>query len=199
MGGPAAGALRGAGARRRRRLRHRAHPALLADAHALGSGVELVGADLDPTLVRYAAQLAAEDDLPARFVVVDALAPGGVVEQPERTIVISSGLLHHLDPPALRTFLARQADLGVAAFAHWDPVPGPWAVLGAWAFHRARMREPLSRHDGVASVRRAHPAPVLLAAAAGCAAYEVACVDPPRWHPPLASALRPITGVRRAP
>jgi len=83
----------------------------------------------------------------------------------------------------------------VAAFAHWDIVPSRWSTLGAWVFHRARMREPLSRHDGVLSARRAHPAPVLVAAAAaGAPGYLARVVEESRWHPRALDVLRPLVG-----
>lgn len=161
---------------------------------ALGPDVELVGVDLDRTLVEAATALAAAEGLACRFVAADAFAPGGVVADPARTVVISAGLLHHLDADGLRAFLGAQCALGVAAFAHWDPVPGPLAVLGARVFHRARMREAVSRHDGVLSVRRAHPA-VVLRAAAEHPDYEVACADPRSAL--SVQVLRPLVGVRR--
>ncbi len=166
----------------------------LAATGALGPHVELVGVDLDRTLVGAAAVLAREEGLACRFVAGDAFAPAGVVEDPARTVVVSSGVLHHLTADGLRAFLGAQCALGVAAFVHWDPVPGPLAVLGARVFHRARMREPLSRHDGVLSVRRAHPA-ALLRAAAAHPDYVVTCDDPASAL--SARVLRPLVGVRR--
>lgn len=161
---------------------------------ALGPDVELVGVDLDRTLVETATMLAAAEGLRCTFVAADAFAPAGVITDPARTVVISTGVLHHFGAEGLRDFLGAQSALGVAAFVHWDPVPGPLAVLGAWIFHRARMREPLSRHDGVLSVRRAHPA-ALLRAAAAHPDYDVSCTDP---RSALSSrVLRPLVGVRR--
>lgn len=166
----------------------------IAATAALGPDVELVGVDLDRTLVASAAALAAEEDLPCRFLAADAFAPGGVIADPDRTVVISAGLLHHLQGEDLAAFFAAQTRLGVAAFVHWDPVPGPWSVLGARVFHRARMREPVSRHDGVLSVRRSHRAADLLAAAQH-PDYDVACADPRRAL--TTHVVRPLVGVRR--
>ena len=59
------------------------------------------------------------------------------------------------------------------------------------------MREAVSRHDGVLSARRAHPAATLLAAArAGADEYHVSCADTPAWRPSLVHVLRPIVGIR---
>lgn len=167
-------------------------------AHAGWEDVELVGVDLDATLVAEATRLAEVESLDCRFVVGDAFAPGVAIDDPQRTIVISSGLLHHVPVDGLARLFGVQEALGVAAFAHWDPAPGPWSTFGAWIFHRARMRDPLSRHDGVLSVRRAHPAAVLAdAARAGAPSYDVSVAADPGWLSSLAEIVRPVVGVRR--
>lgn len=170
----------------------------LAASGALGPRVELVGVDTNAVLVDYAIGLTGAEQLGCRFVRGDAFAPGAAVDDPGRTVVISAGLLHHLTALELQDFFAAQSALGVARFAHWDLDPVGWAVLGAWVFHRARMREPLSRHDGVLSARRAHPARTLVSAAvAGAAHYEISCEDGSRWWPAVADVLRPVSGIRR--
>lgn len=167
----------------------------VAATKALGTGVELVGFDLNQTLVTEAARLADLERLDCRFIQGDAFAPGVGVEDGSRTIIISSGLMHHLAPPDLPEFFAAQQRLEVAAFAHWDIAPCRWSTIGAWIFHQARMREPISRHDGVLSARRAHPASVLLAAAnQGASAYRTYVDEGPRWQPRALDVLRPIVG-----
>lgn len=169
----------------------------LAAADPLGPGVEYVGADLNPVLVAEASRLAAREGLRCRFVCADAFDPRtGVTAAGDRTLVVSSGVLHHLPADDLANFFAGQQRLGVAAFAHWDIAPCLWSTLGAWVFHQARMREPVSRHDGVLSARRAHPASVLEAAArAGAPAYDVAVLEGPRWYPRALDVLRPVVGI----
>jgi len=168
----------------------------LAAHKPLGPNVELVGVDLNRTLITRAAELAKAEALDCRFVAGDAFEPGVAGGGETATVVVSSGLLHHLRAADLPGFFAAQRQLGVAAFAHWDIDPGPWTTLGAWVFHQARMREPVSRHDGVLSARRAHPADVLLAAArAGAPDYDPACADGAPWWPRLSDVLRPVTGV----
>ncbi|MEI7058632.1 methyltransferase domain-containing protein [Nocardioides sp. CCNWLW239] len=164
----------------------------------LPARVELVGVDLNPLLVDEAARLATVEGLRCRFVTGDAFEPGLAVDDGGRTIVVSSGLMHHLGPPELSEFFAAQARLEVAAFAHWDIAPCLWSTVGAWIFHQARMREPISRHDGVMSARRAHPAETLLAAAGqGAPDYLVEVREGSRWHPKALDVLRPLVGVRR--
>jgi SAM-dependent methyltransferase len=169
----------------------------LAACSALGPDVELVGVDLNPVLVTAARGLAAREGLACRFVQGDALRPGVAVQDGASCVVISSGLLHHLPESALAEFFAAQARLGVAAFAHWDIAPCLWSTLGAWVFHCARMREPVSRHDGVLSARRAHPAAALAAAAqSGAPGYDIQVLEGSRWHPRALDVLRPVVGAR---
>jgi hypothetical protein len=122
--------------------------------------------------------------LMCRFIRGDAFEPAVAIDDGAGSIVISSGLMHHRPASGLAEFFAAQARLRVAAFVHWDIAPCLWSTIGAWVFHQARMREPVSRHDGVLSARRAHPAAVLQAAApAGAPAYDVRVLEGPRWHP----------------
>ncbi|HEY0889492.1 MAG TPA: class I SAM-dependent methyltransferase [Nocardioides sp.] len=158
-------------------------------------GVELVGVDLNRALVNEARRLASVEQLDCNFIAGDAFAPGVAINDPSRTIVISTGLLHHLDLRELVELFSVQARLGVAGFAHWDIAPCVWSTVGAWVFHQARMREPVSRHDGVMSARRAHCAEALLAAAhAGAPEYAPSVIEGSRWHPRAIDVLRPITG-----
>jgi SAM-dependent methyltransferase len=170
----------------------------LAAAPRLGAEVQLVGVDLNPVLIARARDLVAQEKLDCEFINGDAFQPHVAIENPARTIVISSGLMHHIPQRELPDFFAAQADLAVAAFAHWDITPCLWSTLGAWVFHQARMREPVSRHDGVVSARRAHPAATLQAAAeAGAPRYGVRVDEGPRWHPASLDVLRPLVGIRR--
>ena len=160
--------------------------------------VELVGVDLNPVLVDEARRLAALEGLGCTFVAGSAFEPGLAIADGARTIVVPTALMHHLGPDALAGFLSAQDRSGVAAFAHWDIAPCGWSTMGAWIFHQARMREPVSRHDGVLSARRAHPARTLLdAARAGAPAYDCQVREGGRWHPRALDVLRPLVGIRR--
>lgn len=172
----------------------------LAAHQVLGAGVELVGVDLNRPLAHRAAALADAEGLTCRFIAGNALAPGVAVDEAVKSIVISTGLVHHLPAEDLPGFFAAQQRLGVAVFAHWDLDPSPWTTLGAWIFHYGRMREPVSRHDGVLSARRAHRAATLLdAARAGAPQYRLSCNDAPAWRPRISNVLRAVTGVLRSP
>ncbi|WP_232792080.1 MULTISPECIES: hypothetical protein [Amycolatopsis] len=90
--------------------------------------------------------------------------------------------------------LRAQDRAGTEAFVHYDLAATRLAPFGAWLFHRARMREPLGRHDGVASARRAHSDTVLLSAAqaAGMATFFF---EATRYTNPLCAAMRPVVGL----
>lgn len=163
----------------------------------LPNDVNLVGVDLNPVLIEEARRLATVEELDVRFEHGDAFDVARVGLDPSRTVVISSGLLHHFSEDELAGFFAAQAHAGFAGFAHFDIAPCLWSTIGAWVFHRARMREPVSRHDGVLSARRAHSAQVLMAAAhSGAAEYQVEVLEGSRWHPRALDVLRPIVGWR---
>ena len=159
------------------------------------AGVELVGVDHDRRLVDWARELARADRCRADFLVGDALAPGVAIEDPTATVIISSGVLHHVAGRDLAAFFAGHEAAGVAGFAHYDPEPGWLTSAGSWLFHRARMREAVSRHDGNLSMRRAHPSRALLdAVRVGAPSYAAACDG----GQSLSRVLRPVVGVRES-
>jgi len=153
---------------------------------ALGADVEVSGCDLDRVLIDEARRLADAEGLRCRFAVGDAF------DLPEAAdVYLSSGLLHHLRVEALPAFFAAQAE--AKAFVHWDIAPTYLAALGAWVFHRARMRDPLARHDGVRSVQRAHcDADLLGAAATGVPRMASALHGVPRSRVPVLDVIRPL-------
>ena len=162
----------------------------LARSNAL-PGVELVATDLNSDLVEMGRELARLDNCRVRFEVADAL---DVAADGPPTILMSTGLLHHLSPDRLASFMARHEQRPVLAFLHYDPEPGWLTNLGSWLFHLTRMREPISRHDGNLSMRRAYPAERLRAIAARSApSFSTVCVG---GQSPL-RVWRPLIGVRR--
>lgn len=162
----------------------------LAATGALGPGVELIGVDLDAALVGEADRLARAEGLDCRFV------HGNAFDLPEvATVYVSTGVLHHFRGRALTEFFEAQADSPALAFCHFDIAATGLAPIGAWMFHRARMRHPLGRHDGVVSARRAHSDETLLRAA------SVPGIRPLVYEPrflvnPFCTTLRPVIGVR---
>lgn len=142
----------------------------LAAHGRLGRDVELIGCDMNRGLLDPARALAEEEALGCDFRLANAFK----LEQPAH-VFMSTGVLHHFRGPALGTFFANQSK--AHAFIHYDMQASLVSPFGSWIFHRARMREPLARHDGVASAVRAHPTAALLAAASAQAGFACADVD----------------------
>ena len=163
----------------------------LAASGALGADVELLGVDLNPTLIAEASRLAADEGLRRDFMCADAFA---LVE--DATVYISSGVLHHFPADALSAFFQAQDRPGTAGFVHYDIAATRLAPIGAWVFHRARMREPLGRHDGVASARRAHGDRTLLSTAGQVAGMDVFLFEPVRHTNPFCAGMRPVLGIK---
>ncbi|MFJ9432533.1 methyltransferase domain-containing protein [Streptomyces sp. NPDC101490] len=160
---------------------------------ATGPAVELIGVDYHAALVAEADRLAQAEGLACRFVQGDAFA----LDEPA-TVYISSGVLHHFRGPDLDAFFrAQSADRsGAAAFCHFDIAATGLAPVGAWIFHRARMRDPLGRHDGVVSARRAHDDRTLLRAAAHAKGLVPLVYEPRTRSNPFCTTLRPVLGIR---
>ncbi|MER7582987.1 class I SAM-dependent methyltransferase [Kitasatospora sp. NPDC097691] len=162
----------------------------LAATGALGPDVEIVGVDLNAALVGEADRLARAEGLDCRFV------HGNAFELPEAaTVYVSTGVLHHFGAAALGEFFRAQAASPALAFCHYDIAATRLAPIGAWVFHRARMRHPLGRHDGVVSALRAHPDEVLLRAAA-VPGMRALMYEPRGLSNPFCTTLRPVLGVR---
>ncbi|MFT3772841.1 MAG: class I SAM-dependent methyltransferase [Minicystis sp.] len=158
----------------------------LAAHGRLGRDVDLIGCDMNPALVHAAQRLAEEESLACDLRLANAFR----LDEPAH-VYISTGVVHHFRGPALDAFFAGQR--GARAFLHSDTQPSPLSPLGAWLFHRARMREPLARHDGVVSARRAHPASTLLAAARAGTGFTAAPFDEARSFASV--ILRPMHAV----
>lgn len=164
----------------------------LAASGVLGD-VELVGVDFNPALAAEATRLAAEERLPCTFVRGDAFS---LAE--DATVYVSCGVLHHFPVDQLAGFFRAQDRPGTQAFVHYDIAATRLAPFGAWLFHRARMREPLGRHDGVMSARRAHSDETLLTAAAHARGMDTFLFESFRYTNPFCAAMRPVIGIRPA-
>lgn len=171
---------------------------ILAATQALGPGVEFFGLDFNTLLIDAAQRLALVENVPVTFLVGDALDPGVSMDRPERSIMVSSGVLHHLGSDHLPDFFRATADSGVAAFAHFDINPGLWADIGGWVLHHTRMREPISRHDGTMSMKRALSSDALLALATEAMddQYRLRCDQVTNLYPRPEQIVRPIMGLR---
>jgi SAM-dependent methyltransferase len=164
----------------------------LAARGALGDDVELVGCDYNRAFVEAAGAAAREEGLRCRFLVANAFT----LAEPA-TVFLSTGVVHHFRGADLTSFFARQAAAGAAAFLHFDIKPTYLAGIGAWVFHQARMREALSRHDGVLSALRAHSGETLLSAARE-GARELSCglFDARIGLFPITRVMHAVVGMR---
>jgi SAM-dependent methyltransferase len=160
-------------------------------AHSRWDDVELWGADYNATLIAEARRLAEAERLPCRFAVANAFQ----LEQPG-TVILSTGVIHHFRGEGLVELFRQHEQPAVRAFVHFDFQPSAMAAVGAWVFHLARMREPLSLHDGVLSAARAHPGEVLQDAARRGAPGFASSLYGQRWAGPLPRAFQAILGVR---
>jgi 2-polyprenyl-3-methyl-5-hydroxy-6-metoxy-1,4-benzoquinol methylase len=164
----------------------------LAAHGQLGADVELLGCDFNPTLVGHAQRLTIEEGLSCSFQVANAFTLARAAH-----VLISTGVIHHFRGDDLSAFFQSQVGSGAAAMLHCD-IKASWAApIGSWMFHRARMREPLARHDGVLSAIRAHrPAALAAAAATAGATMHFGLFD---GHPslmPIVRTLNTVVGIR---
>jgi hypothetical protein len=106
-------------------------------------------------------------------------------------------VLHHFRGDDLAAVFAAHERSRAVGFVHVDVRPSPIAPLGSWVFHRARMREPLARFDGVQSVVRAHPADAICEAAArGAPGFALATLDARPGVGGLLRIFQAVLGVR---
>jgi SAM-dependent methyltransferase len=159
---------------------------------SLGKDVELIGADYNAALIREAKRLAEIERLPCSFVVANAFR----LDHPA-AIYISTGILHHFRGQGLIELFKQHNREETRAFVHFDFQPSPLAPLGSWLFHAVRMREPLSRHDGVLSAVRAHKSRDLLEAAKTAAPDFVSAIYGTRlWGLPIPRVFHTLVGIR---
>jgi SAM-dependent methyltransferase len=154
--------------------------------------IELVGIDLNSTLVAEANRLASAERLPCRFLQQDAFSP-------ERTshIFLSTGVIHHFRGPALLEFLRRHDQTETQSFLHFDFQPWFLAPFGSWFFHYLRMRTAVARHDGVLSAARAYDARTLTASARAAAPRFASGIYGARiWNTPAPRVFHCLVGLR---
>ena len=157
-----------------------------------GPQVELIGADYNAALVGEAERLARIEGLDCSFVVANAFRL-----EPAASIYISTALLHHFRGDDLIRFFRQHQHPDVRAFMHFDFQASTLGPLGSWLFHQARMRQPLSKHDGVLSAVRAHSAAGLLQSArAGAPEFVSAIYNERLGWLPLKCAFPCVLGTR---
>lgn len=163
-----------------------------AESNVLGDRVSVMGVDFNRSLLDGARALAAAESLDCEFVAGDAFA----LDRPA-TIYMSTGVIHHFRSAELATFFAQQQAAGATACFHFDVAPTPLTPLGAWMFHRARMREPLARHDGVNSALRAHSDSTLIdAMRAGAPSWTPMLFDAVGRRASVLNVMRPIIAMQ---
>lgn len=155
----------------------------------LGADVELIGVDYNRRFVDVATRLAEEEGLRCRFVVANAFR----LAEPA-TLFISSGVMHHFRGAGLHGFFSAQMQPCTVGFIHTDIRPSWLSPIGAWVYHQARMRQPLARHDGTLSAKRAHSAAHLVQVAeAACPQFSIHLYD--RGTLPWLSVFHSLIGV----
>jgi SAM-dependent methyltransferase len=166
---------------------------LAARTPLASQGLELVGIDLNATLIREATRLAAAENLPCRFVHGDAFSA-----QHAGHIYLSTGFVHHFRGDALHKLLHRHDLPDTAAFLHYDFRPWTLAPLGSWFFHILRMRNAISRHDGVLSTARAYTGEALTAASrSALPEFSSGIYGANIWRTPLPRVFHTLLGMRR--
>ena len=154
--------------------------------------IELIGMDLNSTLIAEANRLATAESLPCQFLHGDALSP-----KLSGHILLSTGVIHHFRGHALPEFLRRHDQPETQAFLHFDFQPWFLAPFGSLFFHYLRMRTAIARHDGVLSAVRAHDAHTLTEAARTSApGFAAGIYGAKNWRTIASRVFHTLVGVR---
>jgi 2-polyprenyl-3-methyl-5-hydroxy-6-metoxy-1,4-benzoquinol methylase len=154
--------------------------------------IELVGMDLNSTLVAEANRLASAERLPCQFLHGDAFSP-----EHSSHIFLSTGVIHHFRGDALLEFLRQHDQHQTQAFLHFDFQPWFLAPFGSLFFHYLRMRTAIARHDGVLSTARAHDARTLTEAArASAPGFAAGIYGAKIWGTPAPRVFHTLVGLR---
>jgi len=166
---------------------------LAANITLADHNIELVGMDLNFTLITEANRLASAERLPCQFLRGDAFS-----REHSGHIFLSTGVIHHFRGNALFEFLRRHDQPETQAFLHFDFQPWFLAPFGSWFFHYLRMRTRVARHDGVLSAARAHHAQILVETARAAApAFASGIYGAKIWNTPAPRVFHTLVGVRR--
>jgi SAM-dependent methyltransferase len=155
--------------------------------------IELVGMDLNGTLINEAKRLASAEKLPCRFVQGDAFS-----KEHSAHVFTSTGVIHHFRGQELAQFLGRHEQPETRAFLHFDFQPWLLAPVDAWFFHYLRMRTAVARHDGVLSAARAHDGRMLTEAAREVLPeFASGMYGAKIWNTPAPRVFHTLIGMRR--
>jgi SAM-dependent methyltransferase len=166
---------------------------LAARTNLASQGVELVGIDLNGTLIREANRLAAGESLPCRFLQGDAFSSNHAAH-----IYLSTGFVHHFRGDALHQLMHRHNLPYTTAFLHYDFRPWTLAPLGSWFFHFLRMRTAIARHDGVLSTVRAYHGRTLTTASRNALPdFSSGIYGSTIWGTPMPRVFHTLVGLRR--
>jgi 2-polyprenyl-3-methyl-5-hydroxy-6-metoxy-1,4-benzoquinol methylase len=166
---------------------------LAAKAPLADYDLELIGMDLNSTLIREANRLASAERLPCQFLHCDAFS-----REHTSHIFLSTGVIHHFRGDALVQFLRRHEQPETQAFLHYDFQPWFLAPFGSWFFHQLRMRTAIARHDGVLSAARAYDGRTLTAAArAAVPRFAAGIYGAKIWNTPVPRVFHTLVGLRR--
>lgn len=156
--------------------------------------IELVGMDLNSTLIAEASRLAFAESLPCQFIHGDAFSA-----EHSGNIFLSTGVIHHFRGDSLLAFLRRHEQAKTQAFLHFDFRPSLLAPFGSMFFHYLGMRTAIAHHDGVLSAARAHPGRTLTEAARTAAPAFVSDIYGTRiWKTPVPRVFHTLVGLRPA-
>jgi SAM-dependent methyltransferase len=165
---------------------------LAANIPLAEQNIELVGMDLNLTLIAEANRLASAENLPCQFQHGDALTN----ENPSH-ILVSTGVIHHVRGNALLEFLRQHERPATQAFLHFDFQPWSLAPFGSLFFHQLRMRTAVARHDGVLSTARAHHGRTLKEAArASAPSFAAGIYGAKIWNTPVPRVFHTLVGLR---
>lgn len=166
----------------------------MAAHRVFDESVQLIGVDYNRALIARAKRLAEVESLDCELLVANAFA----LKEPA-TFYISTGVLHHFRGEGLVRFFRMQAEQGARGFVHFD-IRRTWATpLGAWLFHKAKMRVRVGQYDGYISAVRAHSTEeLLLSAKTGAPSFSVNEHNRAVPYLPMLRAMHAVVGLEPA-
>jgi 2-polyprenyl-3-methyl-5-hydroxy-6-metoxy-1,4-benzoquinol methylase len=166
---------------------------LAANVALADHNIEVIGMDLNSTLIAEANRLASAEKLPCQFLHADVFSAKHASH-----ILLSTGVIHHFRGEALPEFLRQHDRPGAQAFLHFDFHPWFLAPFGALFFHVLRMRTAIARHDGVLSAARAYDGRTLTEAVrASAPGFAAGIYGAKIWGTPAPRVFHTLVGLRR--